>query len=142
MKKTFIIDWSLIPIFLFTAVTGIGLHLSAENSAPHGVWHNWAVAHVIGSILMLCFVIIHIKMHWTWFKAILKNGIQGKSKITIAETLIFVLSTITGGSLLLIEGGGSEVGKWHWIIGLALILLSVLHILKRLTPLKKSLSSK
>lgn len=139
MKKIFAIDWILIFAFLSTAATGIALHLSAENGAPHAVWHNWSVSHIVCSLLFLFFGTTHVKMHLPWFKGLLKRGIKGKSKVTITETLVFLLSVITGIALLLIEGASSGAGKWHWAIGLVLIFLSLLHIIKRLAPLRKSL---
>lgn len=140
MKKIFVIDWILILAFVLSATTGIGLHLSAENGAPHEVWHNWAVAHIVASLLFLYFGITHVKMHFAWYKGVLKKGLKGKNKITASISFIYAISVFTGFSLLMVEGANSDVGKWHWIIGLILILISSLHIAKRMPTLRKSLN--
>ena len=51
MKKIFIIDWVLIPAFILSAAAGIGLH-NAGHGNNHEVWHNWAVAHILSSLLV------------------------------------------------------------------------------------------
>lgn len=140
MKKIFVIDWILFFAFVLSAITGVGLHLSAENGASHEVWHNWAVAHIVASLLFLYFGITHVKMHFAWYKGAFKKGLKGKSKITASISLIYTLSVFTGISLLMVEGANSGVGKWHWIIGLILIITSSLHIAKRMTSLRKSLN--
>ena len=80
MKKIFIIDWSLIPVFVLSAYSGIELHV-ADYEGNHEVWHNWAVFHVLTSLLFLMASIFHIATHWGWYKGTAKNGIG-----RIAET--------------------------------------------------------
>ena len=50
MKKIFVIDWILIPVFILSAYTGIELHIAGHGN-DHDTWHNWAVSHVIMSML-------------------------------------------------------------------------------------------
>lgn len=45
MKKIFVIDWWLIALFLVTAISGFGMHISGSRYS-HDIWHNWAVAHI------------------------------------------------------------------------------------------------
>lgn len=139
MKKIFVIDWALIPSFLLTAFSGIKLHL-AGHGVSHGVWHNWAVFHIIVSLAFLVLGICHVKTHWNWHKSILKRGIGNKSRLTVAISLLFILVCITGIVVLGVEGANSGVGLWHYRIGLVITLLAMIHIIKRLTILRKSLA--
>lgn len=139
MKFIFVIDWYLIPSFIFCALTGIGLHIAGHWS-HHGVWHSWAVYHVISSLLFLLGVVFHVKTHWGWYKSLFKNGLGKKSPETVVISAIFAVMFITGMVLLLIaEGGNTGIGLWHYKIGIASCLLVLWHVKKRINILKKSL---
>ena len=141
MKKIFIIDWGLIPVFVLSAYSGIELHI-VEHRNSHEIWHNWAVFHVLVSILFLIVVIFHIVTHWNWYKATIRNGIGRKSKVTAILSTLFLFVALTGFALLGIEGAGSTVGKWHFGAGIIVTILSVGHILKRFPLLRKSLKNR
>ena len=131
MKKIFIIDWSLIPVFVLSAYSGIELHV-ADYEGNHEVWHNWAVFHVLTSLLFLMASIFHIATHWGWYKGTAKNGIGRKSKVTAVLSVLFLSVVLTGFALLGIEGAGSPVGQCHFWAGIVTTVLSIGHILKRL----------
>ena len=116
MKKIFIIDWSLIPVFVLSAYSGIELHV-ADYEGNHEVWHNWAVFHVLTSLLFLMASIFHIATHWGWYKGTAKNGIGRKSKVTAVLSVLFLSVVLTGFALLGIEGAGSPVGQCHFWAG-------------------------
>lgn len=69
MKRIFVIDWMLLLVFILTACTGFGLHMVGYGG-NHELWHNWAVFHIVASILFVIAVLYHIRMHW----AGIKNG--------------------------------------------------------------------
>ncbi len=139
MKKVFVVDWLLIPLAVLCSYNGIELHI-AGHEAVHSIWHNWAVFHIITSVLFLASSIAHISMHWNWYKSMVKKGIGTKSKVTILLSLIFAAVTITGFILLFaVNGANSHIGLWHYIIGLIASALFIIHIIKRLPILKKSL---
>ena len=53
----------LLPLtFVVSAVTGIGLHIAGHGTS-HEVWHNWAVIHVVASVLWLVSARSHIGRH-------------------------------------------------------------------------------
>lgn len=141
MKKIFIIDWSLIPVFVLSAYSGIELYIAGYRSS-HEIWHNWAVFHVLVSILFLIAVILHITTHWNWYKVTIRNGIGHKSKVTAILSTLFLFVVLTGFTLLGIEGAGSTVGQWHFWAGIIVTVLSVGHILKRFPLLRKSLKNR
>lgn len=138
MNKIFIIDFILIPLFLLSAYSGIELHIAGHGD-NHGIWHNWAVFHVIVSTLFLVFGTLHVKTHWNWYKSLIKKGIGKKSKLTLAVSVTFVLATVTGIVLLGIDGANSGIGMWHYKIGLLTGLLALMHIIKRSAVLYKVL---
>lgn len=138
MKRVFVIDRILIPLFLLTAYTGIKLHIVGHGN-NHELWHNWAIFHVLSSLLFLITIIFHITTHWGWYKGAIKNGFGKKSKITVVLSVVFLLVSVTGIILLGVNEENSAIGLLHYKIGIALIILSIGHILKRIHFLRKSL---
>ena len=135
MKRIFLIDWLLIPVFVLTSYTGIELHCASN----HLVWHNWAVAHVIISFLFVLLVLCHIKTHWSWYRGIAKNGVRRKRRITFLVSVLFLFVTFTGFMLLGMQGPESNIGLWHYKGGLLSIVLFSGHILKRIPILRRSI---
>lgn len=141
MKRIFVIDWILIVVFIMSAISGFGLHIAGHEN-NHEVWHNWAVVHVVGSVLFLITIIFHVTTHWGWYKGIIKKGIGRKSKVTAVLSVIFLLLSVTGILLLGVNGANSSLGLWHYKIGIITTVIAVGHIIKRLPALRKSLNTK
>ncbi len=121
----------LLLTFVAAAVTGIGLHI-AGHGVSHEMWHNWAVAHVLSSLGWLISGAIHIKRHRTWYRAVASKGIGHKSRTTILLSALFLFVTVTGLILIVcVDGANSAIGRWHYVSGLVLILLSLIHIVCR-----------
>ena len=136
-----ITDLALIPIFVASAVTGLGLYFAGFDT-PHEVWEKWALAHVVASALFLGFGIYHICNHWPWYKSLFSNGLGAKSPTTALLSVAFPIIAITGLVLLfVIEGPNSAVGSIHFWLAVALIALSVWHIVKRWKALMKMLKN-
>lgn len=139
MKHIFVIDWTLIPLFVLTAYTGIELHVHGSN---HELWYNWAIFHILASFLFFTTAIFHVTTHWGWYKGFIKNGIGKKSKVTLCLSAIFAFIAITGIILLNIDDVNSPIGLWHYKIGILMSIISIGHILKRIPILRKSLKAK
>lgn len=139
MKRIFVIDWILIVVFIMSAISGFGLHVAGHGSS-HEIWHNWAVFHVLGSILFLIAAILHVATHLEWYKGIIKKGIGRKSKVTAILSVIFLLLSVTGLALLGINGANSLLGLWHYKIGVITIVVALGHVIKRLSVFRKSLN--
>ena len=139
MKRIFVIDWILIVVFIVSAISGFGLHVAGHGSS-HEIWHNWAVFHVLGSILFLIVVIFHVATHLEWYKGIIKKGIGSKSKVTAILSVIFLLLSVTGLALLGINGANSLLGLWHYKMGVITIVIALGHVIKRLPVFRKSLN--
>ena len=118
-----------------------GLHIAGHGNS-HELWHNWAVVHVLGSILFLVAIIFHVTTHWGWYKGIIKNGIGRKSKVTAVLSIVFLLLSVTGIVLLGVNGTNSPLGLWHYKIGIAMTAIAIVHTIKRLSILRKSFASK
>ena len=139
MKRIFVIDWILIVVFIVSAISGFGLHVAGHGSS-HEIWHNWAVFHVLGSILFLIAAILHVATHLEWYKGIIKKGIGRKSKVTAILSVIFLLLSVTGLALLGINGANALLGLWHYKIGVITIVVALGHVIKRLPVFRKSLN--
>lgn len=140
MKKIFIIDWLLLLVASLSAYSGIKLHI-AGHFFNHKIWHNWAVLHVITSILFLIIGIIHIKNHWGWYKSIIKRNFNYKIGKTLFLSIVFGLVSLTGIVLVLfVNGANSNIGVWHYRLGLIITILSIIHIVRRWYLLKKSIN--
>ena len=141
MKKIFAIDWIMIITFVPSICSGIGLHI-AGHGTDHEVWHNWAVLHVFSSLLFLVAAIFHIKTHWSLYRRSVRSGMGHKSPVTAVLSVVFVFVVVTGVVLLGIEGAGSSVGVWHYRTGIVVSILSVGHLLKRISLLRRGSTRK
>lgn len=130
MKKVFAVDVALVPAFVSSAATGIGMHIAGHISC-HEVWHTWAVCHVVTSVVFLGLTVAHIVLHKAWYRSLFCRGLGHKSPVTIVLLAVFLLLVGTGVALLFVEGANSGIGLSHWGIGLLTTALSVGHISKR-----------
>ena len=130
-KASFMTKWMLPLAFVVSAVSGIGLHIAGHGS-NHEVWHNWAVVHVLSSLLWLISVACHIKRHGRWYKTIATKGIGKKSRITLFLSVVFLIVAVTGVVMIVcVDGANSTIGLWHYKLGLLLIVLSLIHVVRR-----------
>lgn len=119
------------PAFVLSAVTGIGLHVAGHGS-DHEIWHIWAVAHVLSSLVWLVAVAFHIRRHCGCYKSVLSKGIGKRSRLPLVLSAFFLFVVITGIVLIAgVDGANSAIGLWHYQVGLLLICLSVAHIVVR-----------
>ena len=139
MKKIFVIDLWLVVIFAIVAISGFGMHISGHRSI-HEVWHNWAVVHTLSSVVFIIVGVLHIQTHWTWYKSLFRKGLGNKSRVTVILSVIYLIATITGLILLAVHGANSEIGWWHYRIGILLTIIGLGHIFKRLKILRKSIT--
>lgn len=141
MKKTHTTDWCLMAAFPLSAISGIALH-AAGHRCCHEIWHNWAVTHILASLLFMLCATVHAWQHRNWYKSLVMKGIGKHSKTTAILTIIFTISVLTGMMLLWTEGPNSPEGMWHYRISLATTAVAAAHMLKRLRPLLKRRCSK
>ena len=58
--------------FSLSVVTGIGFHLAGRGS-NHEAWHNWAVSHIVSTLLWLIVVVLHTKRYRKMFMSLAKR---------------------------------------------------------------------
>ncbi len=105
----------------------------------HGIWHNWAVIHVVTAVLFVVVAGLHVQQHWAWFKSVARS-LKNKIRVTLALSAVMVALVFTGLWLLFgSEGANSDMGIAHLAIGRAMYLLGAWHIVKRLPILSKGL---
>ncbi len=139
MNKTLVVDWTLLPCFLLTAITGIGMHV-AGHGTNHTGWEVWAWAHSLSGVSFAAFAIWHVKMHIGWYKSLLKAKSSKNRHITTLLTLTAIIITITGIIMFGISGANSGIGLWHYRIGILFSLFALGHVVKRIPVLRKSLN--
>lgn len=140
MKKIFVTDWGLLFAFVLSAGSGLGLH-AAAHAGNHGAWPALTVLHPATSFLFLVLAISHAADHRGWYRAAVKKGTDGKSKVTAALPVTWVLLSVTGIALAGKSGALSPTGLRHYGIGIVTVALSVAHIVGRIPVLRKSLKS-
>lgn len=132
--KILLIDWYLLPLSVLSFFTGLELHLAGHGDS-HEIWQNWAIAHIVTSLLFLVAGVYHINTHGKWYRFLLKERTEREKQTTIAISIVFAATVITGMCLLVIENANSGIGLWHYKIGLLMGLVAVIHIVKRKTAL-------
>ena len=130
MRKRIAINWALLLSFILSASSGIRLHFLGHGMG-HGTGHLWHSFHLWTSIMLLVLMIIHIKIHWSWYKHWFRKGLGSKSRTTALLSITFLLLALTG---IILLGGvcrRSIMGIWHFHLGWLMIVLAVVHIFKR-----------
>ena len=78
-NKLFIVDLLLLLLFITTAISGFGMHITG-HSDNHSIWHNWAVIHTLSTLLFVITTVIHIYLHWNWYKTLFSKPLGKKAK--------------------------------------------------------------
>lgn len=140
MKKIFVIDWCMVLAFIATITTGFGMHIAGHGN-DHWFWEGWAIVHSLAAASFVVAGVMHIKTHWGWYKAWLKNGLGNKSRVTVILSVIYAVVLISGVALFCIKGANSNLGIFHYKIGILLTAIGIGHIIKRIPVLRKSLKN-
>ena len=140
-KTLFLTDLLLLITFVPSSATGFILHWAGHQSS-HELWHNWAVAHVISTLLLTILVAIHIYGHWGWYKSLFKGNIKNKSRVTIVLSALMLVVTTTGIVVLFRHAEPNEgLGLWHYILGIVITVVVFGHFIKRHRILIKGLKA-
>ena len=138
-KTLFLTDLLLLITFVPSSATGFILHWAGHQS-NHELWHNWAVAHVISTLLLTILVAIHIYGHWGWYKYLFKGNIKNKSRVTIVLSALMLVVTTTGIVVLFRhQGANTGLGLWHYVIGIIVSIVVIGHFVKRAKIMVKGL---
>ena len=86
-------------LFLSAVFTGTVLHIAGHGNS-HELWHTWASAHIVASVLFTVLITFHVRTHWGWYRSLFRNGLGRKSHVTVAVSLIFIILAFSGYALL------------------------------------------
>ena len=140
--KIFIVDLLLLTLFILTAISGFGMHITGHSN-NHFIWHHWAAVHCLSTLFFTITTIIHIYLHWNWYKSLFSKSLGKKSKVTVIVSLLFLVLTISGTLAFVIpHGPNSHIGIIHYIIGIVSTIFFAGHIIKRIKILFKGLFKK
>lgn len=101
-------------------------------------YSDWSTIHKVVVILFSLLMIYHTYVHWKWYKGVITKHLIGKNRQVIILSALFLLVAITGFVPWLIDlSGGPGTLRMHFIeihdkVTLILIVLLILHIIKRL----------
>lgn len=140
-KTLFLTDLLLLITFIPSLITGFILHWAGHRNC-HELWHNWAVAHVISTLLLTILVAIHVYAHWGWYKSLFKGRVKNKSVVTIILSALMLIVTMTGVIVLFRhQGANTTLGLWHYVIGIIITIIALGHFIKRHNIFIKGLKS-
>lgn len=135
IKRLFLTDILLIPTFIGIVVTGLGLHVAVHH---HYVSNTiWKPLHLAFACLSVILVIMHIYQHLGWYKGLLNRTAAKRSQITAILSILFIITTLSGFLIYI----NSYWGALHYKLGIILVIISLVHIGKRLGWLIKNISA-
>lgn len=153
IQKNVIIDSLLIVIGILVIISGFQLvinyhaHRLAKYSLVWGFnYYNWYDIHLISSIGFVTLVIIHVILHFSWYKSLFKGNLA-KYRPTLIITLLFLFTTLTSFVPFLIKHLSKTRGdlpdfvflmiELHDKMGIIFTILIILHVIRRKDRLGK-----
>jgi hypothetical protein len=112
-------------------------HHGAINKASLvlGMTHaGWSDIHLTAIAIVSFLAVIHIILHWKWYKTIVLKKLFAKNHLIITLTAIFIAVAITGYTPLFVKwSGGSEVIRKSFIeihdkLALVLLIYLMIHV--------------
>jgi len=101
-------------------------------------YSDWSTIHKVAIVLLTLLMIYHTYVHWKWYKGVITKHLIGRNRQVIILSVLFILVAVTGLIPWFIDlTGGPGTLRMHFIeihdkITLILIVLLILHIIKRL----------
>lgn len=142
MEKTrfiYLVDLLLVPAFLLTLVSGLGLH-AAGHGAGDAARHFCAWFHVLAAAAFLLLGFFHVRSHWGWYRALRHTAFDGRKCAVLAFSVLFAATLLTGVALPVLPHGAWHAGLLHYQIGLLCSLFGVLHVARRWKRLRQGVS--
>ena len=126
-------NWLLLFLMIVTLASSIQLEASDSRSTIF-VW-----IHVIIASIFITFIVYHIKLHFGWNRWFFKFN-KLKSSVTRLLwwiTLITIISAIVAFVHWISTFTHSPIGGVHGKIGFLMILVAIIHTLKRAAFFKR-----
>lgn len=125
---------SLIIVGVFTAASSLQLETSKSEDLLGISLSSWIWLHITICLVCMFGVVYHLYLHWgsvnQWFYEVAKLKSK-QTKWLVWLSAITFLSGIISANPFLIGTGHNEIGKIHGKFGLVVIVLTILHIIKR-----------
>lgn len=118
----------LFPVLVGLCGSGLALHLVGHAGSAE-VRHALHLAHVILSLLFLVLVGLHIYGHWAWYRSLATAGCKGLRRWMVLLLLVVFLAVAVTGIVKWLFG--PHIGFYHYVGGIVLGVLALLHILRR-----------
>lgn len=99
-------------------------------------YFEWSDVHKISIVIVSILAIIHIILHWQWYKAVVQKKKYSKHHLVVQLTVVFLLVAITGYLPWLIDmADGSYTTRKTFIeihdkLALFLFLHIIIHVAK------------
>ena len=99
---------------------------------------DWSTLHKLSVILAMLFAAVHIGLHERWYESLLRHRRFGGRKTTIALSVLFLVTALTGFLPWGIRaaGGGEALRRGfievHDKLALVLMVLLAIHVSKRI----------
>lgn len=138
MKKVFVVDWSLLTVFVLTLFSGIAYHIEGHQGTTFA-WHIWAVVHTVAGLLFCTTVWAHLATHSKWLRTIADRKPDRRRTLVLLLATLLVVTVATGFCLLFICGANTPTGVWHYRLGIVTGLLALEHTAKRFSVLRKTI---
>ncbi len=68
-----------------------------ENYPVLGIYYSgWSNSHKISIVIASLLIIVHIVLHWEWYKTVITKKLLARNKLVITLTIIFMIVGVTG----------------------------------------------
>ncbi len=145
--SSFIINSSLLLLGSSMAFSGLLIQfcyhmghqgtLDIHNTVLRISYWGWSYIHKVSIIFFTIFIILHIIVHWKWYKIIVKKNRLAKNNQVVILSVVFILVAITGYIPLIIKLiGGYEILRKAFIevhdkLTFIFFVYLILHVTKR-----------
>jgi len=112
-------------------------HIDQSSPALGMDYGGWSDIHKISIVIISLLAIVHIVLHWKWYKTVVRKKLPGKNRVVLTLTILFVVVAITGYIPWFIDlaGGEEETRKGfievHDKLTFILLPYLVLHVTRR-----------
>jgi hypothetical protein len=113
-------------------------NIDINNTVLNLHYFEWSSIHKISIVIFSILMIVHIILHWKWYKIVVSKNLLTKNKQVITLSFIFIIVAITGYIpwLIYVTGGENIPRKLfieiHDKLALILSIYLILHVIKRL----------
>ena len=111
---------------------------SDENNPVLGMYYSgWSNSHKISIVIASLLIIVHIVLHWEWYKTIITKKLLARNKFVITLTIIFMIVGVTGYIPWFVKlWGGSDWTRKIFVeihdkMTFLLFVCLVIHVTKR-----------